>query len=239
MNLMFKKKEEEELKEAEQQIRRAYEQCKGYEHYIKLLPRRKNIGTERTPYYVQVDVPYMTVDGRIAMLIDEHMNAKQKYTIHPAEFFIAPDSKTLLCRVTVETMRGTAAGTAKVGINGTGVDATNPYENAETSALGRALGFLGYGLLGSGIASYEEVKSAIESEAKAVVSHYPASAAESHSEGEGAASPELSSDEPVKAKEMLELKKFLQERLGEEKTKEILPKVKTKSDLEAVKREYQ
>ena len=37
------------------------------------------------------------------------------------------------------------------------MDESNPLENAETSAVGRALGFLGYGLYGTGIASAEEV----------------------------------------------------------------------------------
>ena len=40
-----------------------------------------------------------------------------------------------------------------------GPTATNPYEVAETSALGRALGNLGIGLVG-GIASAEEVLNA-------------------------------------------------------------------------------
>jgi hypothetical protein len=37
------------------------------------------------------------------------------------------------------------------------VDESNPLENAETSAVGRALGFLGYGVYGTGIASADEV----------------------------------------------------------------------------------
>lgn len=41
------------------------------------------------------------------------------------------------------------------------MDRTNLYENVESSAIGRALGFLGYGLLGTGIASAEEVMAAM------------------------------------------------------------------------------
>jgi hypothetical protein len=46
---------------------------------------------------------------------------------------------------------------ARVFVGGSGVDESNPLENAETSAVGRALGFLGYGLYGTGIASADEV----------------------------------------------------------------------------------
>jgi hypothetical protein len=55
------------------------------------------------------------------------------------------------------TLLGSATAHARVFLNGAGVDASNPLENAETSAVGRALGFLGYGLYGTGIASAEEV----------------------------------------------------------------------------------
>lgn len=289
MSLQLKKKEEQILKEAQEAIKKAYEQCKGYEHFIKLLPRKKNIGTDNSPYYVQIDTPYMTVDGRIAMLVDEH-RGKQKYIIQPAEFFLAPDGKTLLCKVTVESLRGVATGTAKVGLNGNGVDSTNPYENAETSALGRALGFLGYGLIGSGIASYEEVRNAIEESLTEILTNNQPASANKHvsaktkiqikeallSKGysETNAVKKISelktqeeadaflksisiepkedatetkdkreevcefSNEPIKAKEILEIKKLLQETIGNEKTLEILPKIKTKADLERIKKEY-
>lgn len=158
-------KAEKILKEAADTVRQAFEDNKGYEKYIKLLPQSKNVGTKNNSMYIQFDVPYMTVEGRVRMCVDEHIKNKTKFKITPASFEQAPDGKTMICRVTVESLRGTVTGTAKVGLNGGGVDATNPYENAETSALGRALGFLGYGSLGEGIASYEEVTIAMSDEA--------------------------------------------------------------------------
>ncbi len=158
MNL---KVEEERLKkESEEIAKNAYQASRGYEPFIKLLPLRKNIGNRTNPYFVEIAMPYMTVAGRLKMMADEHIESKEKYEIKPAQFVLAPDTKTLLCRMEVNSQRGSATAHAKVGINGAGVDASNPYENAETSALGRALGFLGYGVLGTGIASFEEVSSA-------------------------------------------------------------------------------
>lgn len=65
-----------------------------------------------------------------------------------------------LCQVSIEIEGKLFKGTASVNIGGRGVDATNPIENAETSALGRALGLAGFGSLES-VASAEEVKTAV------------------------------------------------------------------------------
>jgi hypothetical protein len=99
----------------------------------------------------------MSVDGRIKMAFDEHRAKGARLQIQ-TQFDTEPVSGQLLCRaLVVSDLLGTATAHARAFLNGTGVDATNPLENAETSAVGRALGFLGYGLYGTGIASAEEV----------------------------------------------------------------------------------
>ncbi len=154
-------------KEADKALKQAFDKSGKYSEFIRVLSQRKNIGMRESPYWVTLDIPYMTVDGRITIMVEEHTEKNAKFEIKPVKFNLGPDTKTLLCEATVETMRGTATAHAKVGLNGSGVDSTNPYENAETSAIGRALGFLGYGLLGHGIASYEEVKGAMNDESGA------------------------------------------------------------------------
>lgn len=153
-------------KEAAEIVAAAYKNNPGYGEFIKPLSQKKNIGSQQNPMWVEIEIPYMTVDGRIKQLVDDHVREGGSFSISPVAFEQGPDG-TLLARVTVTSRRGTASGISKVGIGGTGVDARNPYENAETSAIGRALGFLGYGLLGGGIASYEEVKGAIEAKEEA------------------------------------------------------------------------
>lgn len=113
--------------------------------------------------------PYMKVDGRVAMARDEHRELGKRLDIMKATFDTVFD--TPMCQVTVYSeIFGMATGTSKVFIGGRGVDQTNPLENAETSAVGRALGFMGYGLLGGGIASAEEVEQAIQEQAPATKS---------------------------------------------------------------------
>lgn len=99
--------------------------------------------------------PYMRVDGRVRMAQDEHAEKGEKLTMQTEYVEIA--GKPHFRAVVHSTLHGTVSAHSIINIGGKGVDATNPIENAETSAIGRALGFMGYGLTGSGIASAEEV----------------------------------------------------------------------------------
>lgn len=150
---------------------------------------KERIPKQYWDYLIMIhDRPYMQVDGRTAMLIDEQRKSGEPLTIEfktqwtleaeailamnpqgTAEALIAqlpPDLHNILtCIVEIGGRR--AEGSAKINWGGSGVDKTNPYENAQTSAYGRALGLLGYGLLGTGIASAEEVKAAIAEREKA------------------------------------------------------------------------
>lgn len=108
--------------------------------------------------YVTINKPYITVDGRIKMARDEHKEANKKLDIHPPQI-IEVAGKTLMSVQVDSELYGQATGTIEVGVEGRGVDAFNPFANAQTSAIGRALGFLGYGLIGTGtVASAEEME---------------------------------------------------------------------------------
>lgn len=108
---------------------------------------------------------YLRVEGRLARLYDEFPLPDYRIVIHPAQF--REIGKTHVCSVQVDIYRGTelvrsAAGTAQIHFGGTGVDATAPIENAETSALGRALAQLGVALDGfGGLASAEDMVRAL------------------------------------------------------------------------------
>jgi hypothetical protein len=162
----------ERVSQVEQQYadlcRRAIETTpEPYRPFIVLIDQHKKIGEERhgqgrTPYFARIQVPYMTVDGRVAMAIDEHRAQGKRIEISPPSIVQDEATGQVLCHITVDSeVRGRATGTARVVVADSGVNATNPVENAITSALGRALGFLGYGLIGTGIASADEVLDAL------------------------------------------------------------------------------
>jgi hypothetical protein len=134
----------------------------AYWSFLTFIPQHRRVaGTKSNPVYATIRLPYMSVDGRVKMAIDEHREQSASLVIQ-TEFENDAVSGQLLCRATVTSgLLGTAVAHARAFLNGGGVDATNPMENAETSAVGRALGFLGYGLYGSGIASAEEVQLAM------------------------------------------------------------------------------
>lgn len=168
LNVIKQKKEEsaKRIKQARERI------PKEYHDFLVLLDQNVNISskiynTDNSPdafstergTYVKIQLPYMTVDGRVQLARDDHRKEGKKFNIHPVR--ISDDGS--FCEVFIESeMLGTASGVAKINVGGSGVDRTNPLENAQSSAIGRACGFLGYGLVGTGIATLEEVEEAMK-----------------------------------------------------------------------------
>ena len=118
--------------------------------------------------YIRIETPYMVVAGRMKWFADDHKIAEKKYKIttnaRKIEEIILngqpiPPGYPFITVIESELL-GTADGIASINIGGKGADMTHPLENAETSSLGRALAKLGYGLIGSGLASAEEVEEA-------------------------------------------------------------------------------
>lgn len=111
---------------------------------------------------------YMTVSGRIKEAQSEgELNCFTE---------ILKDDEVIIVKAIVQTARGASVGhAAAYGV--TPIDKQNPYENAETSAVGRALGFLGYGLIAEGgVASAEEMQGVVEPEDKPVREKTPGGA---------------------------------------------------------------
>lgn len=130
----------------------------AYHSFIVKIKQKKKVGgTRQNPIYAEIELPYMSADGRIKMARDEHL-AAGKHVEVKTEFVVEPISKQLVARAEIHSeMLGTATAHARVFLGGDGPHETNPLETAETSAIGRAWGFLGYGCLGTGVASAEEV----------------------------------------------------------------------------------
>ena len=147
------------VEQAEQACQAAVEATPdSYRGFLVFIRQYKRVaGTRANPVWAPIRLPYMSVNGRVKMARDAHKEQGASLVIQ-TRFDVEPTSGQLLCQATVtSTLLGTATAHARAFLSGEGVDATNPLENAETSAIGRALGFLGYGLYGTGIASAEEV----------------------------------------------------------------------------------
>ena len=139
--------------------REAEAKCKGaYDSlpaevwgFIVLLSRSQKV-PGKDDVFVSLRNPYLTVAGRLVLL-----RAKRRPKEIGTEFFAL--GERTLCRAIVKVGQCSASGTAEVIQGTSGPTATNPYEVAETSAVGRALGNLGIGLIG-GVASADEVMNA-------------------------------------------------------------------------------
>jgi len=151
------------MEEARQRVKQAGYAGTELEAYITYIKRwDKAADTHRFN-------PYMTVDGRIkeARADNEKFSIRTYFNtgledirVHIGEYaeIIVP---ARCCVALFSDQDDTVhMGTASIGTEGM-VDRTNPLENAETSAVGRALGLAGYGLIpGAGIASAEEMDEA-------------------------------------------------------------------------------
>jgi hypothetical protein len=123
--------------------------------YVVPLQQRKKIDDE----WVTVQVPYMAVDGKLAMANEDHRRQGKRLDFGTPQVLVDnAEQLTLLVTVTSE-IYGTRHGIATSRrIGGTETEREFPWEVAETSAIGRALSAMGYGLFpGSGLASAEDM----------------------------------------------------------------------------------
>lgn len=148
---------------------------------------------------VMIENVYMRVDGRIAQCRDLHQQTGNRFSVDEPKLVWLPMTEELdkdgkptrlaphvVVRVDSD-LCGTHYGTARVFFSESGVNQSNPWENGITSALGRALGSMGFGLVESGMASAEEIMAALK--AQDAVDEVP--------EGQDAKEPEKVAPEPA------------------------------------------
>lgn len=123
--------------------------------YVVVLEGRRKVNGE----WQTMEHAYMAVDGKVAMANEDHRKQGKRLDFaEPKVLIDHPEQLTLQVTITSEIygMRhGIATSRKKSGPN---AEREFPWEIAETSAIGRALTAMGYGLLpGAGLASAEDL----------------------------------------------------------------------------------
>ncbi len=133
--------------------------------YITLLDQVRRVNGQ----WEKTESAYMNVDGKIAMANEDHRRQSKQLNFEDPVVLVEDEKQlTLLVAINSEIYgrRHGIATSRKVG--GSPYEAAHPWEVAETSAAGRALSMMGYGVLpGSGLASADDVSRARESESTA------------------------------------------------------------------------
>tara|TARA_R110002110_G_scaffold42316_10_gene132954 strand:- start:334 stop:894 length:561 start_codon:yes stop_codon:yes gene_type:complete len=105
--------------------------------------------------------PYVTVDERVKFFRDNYKG----YTSVTEITHLTEETVIIKAVIKNSEDRIISTGHAYEQITSYGVNSTNHIENCETSAIGRALGFMNIGVISS-IASADEVKNAIAKQSK-------------------------------------------------------------------------
>lgn len=107
-----------------------------------------------------VEQPYMTVGGRLAMANRDHAMQDKRLNFEKP-VVLENSSGRLTLQVTIESEvygRRHGIASSRRGGNVSQIEKESQWEVAETSAIGRALGAMGYGLIpGAGLASADEI----------------------------------------------------------------------------------
>lgn len=126
--------------------------------YITLIERRRRVDNR----WITEEAPYMSVDGRLAMANADHHRQDKKLIFHDPVVLSDTDEQLTLMVAVESEIYGRRHGIATSRrLGGSPIEQQHPWEIAETSAIGRALAAMGYGLLpGTGLASAEDMERA-------------------------------------------------------------------------------
>jgi hypothetical protein len=134
-------------------------------NYITLLDQVRRVNGQ----WEKTEAAYMSVDGKVAMANEDHRRQGKQLNFEDPVILVEDESQLTLLVAVVSEIYGRRHGIAtsrKSG--GSPYEAAHPWEVAETSAIGRALSVMGYGVLpGSGLASADDVSRAREAESNA------------------------------------------------------------------------
>ena len=152
------------------------------EELLELARRTPDVGSAKHADFVDYLVPvesqrpvkgewktvesaYMTVVGKLAMANHDHRAQAKQLNFEDPVVLVDNDEQLTLMVVIVSEIYGRRHGIATSRrVDGSAAEREYPWEVAETSAIGRALGAMGYGALaGAGLASAEDMQRVQES----------------------------------------------------------------------------